>query len=150
MTNYNIAYQTYGCPVNVSLLKDIEEYIYDELKDSKYYAILASKAPTQRSKELLMEFSADEQMHAQNFINAYYMLTGKVYRPLVVEDPVVPEYTEALKERIMAETKDYKKYGEQYLKQDYKYLKDLFYMTRTVEAQHAMRIPILIDDARFK
>jgi len=137
----------YRYPFCPGLISNLEEYINDELSDSKYYEILAKKAPTQRSKELLMEFSKDEQMHAQNFMNAYFMLTGRMYHPPKVEDPKVPDdYIEALQQRILAETNDYKKYGEQYLKAPTAYLRDLFFMTRTSEAQHAMRIPYLIHE----
>jgi rubrerythrin len=145
---YNYAYSpqmAYCNPMtDFSLVTGIEEYIHDELKDSKYYSILATKAPTKRAKDLLMEFSRDEQGHAQNFMKAYYMLTGREYTPQIVEVPNVPDYKEALKERILAETHDYKKYGEEYLKACNPYLKDLFFMTRTVEAQHAMKIPLLM------
>ena len=128
------------------MLKDIQEYIVDELQDSKYYAMLSQKAPTQRSKDLLMEFSKDEHMHAQNLMKAYYMLTGKYFYPPVIKDPVVPDdYMQALFARILAETADYKKYGEKYLVACNKWLKELFFMTRTVEGQHAMRIPLLIN-----
>lgn len=137
-----------GCnPVDDYLFaKDIEEYINDEIKDSMYYKELAEKAPNKRSEMLLMEFSKDEQQHAKNFMKAYQMLTGKMYTPDNIRPPMVPEYKEALKQRIIAETSDYKKYGEDYLKACRPYLKDLFFMTRTVEAQHAMRIPILLAD----
>lgn len=131
---------------DLTFVSDIQEYIDDELRDSRYYAILATKAPTERAIELLMEFSWDEQRHAQNFMNAYYMLTGRAYYPPMVQDPTVPDYEEALKERLLAETADYKKYGEKYLKACAPYLKDLFFMTRTVEAQHAMRIPLLMEE----
>jgi len=143
---YDYGYNTpYSCcySMDSNLIQNIEEYINDEIKDSKYYAILASKAPTQRAKDLLMEFSSDELKHSKNMMRAYCMITGKKYTPPVVEEPQVPSYNEALKVRILAETSDYKKYGEQYLKACVPWLKDLFYMTRTVEAQHAMRMPIL-------
>lgn len=128
------------------LIPDMEEYVYDEMKDSRYYAMLADKAPTQRAKDLLMQYSREEMTHAHNFMSALYMMTGQTYYPPAVEDPVVPEYEEALKERLMAETADYKKYGEKYLAACHPCLKNLFYMTRTVEAQHAMRIPLLMEE----
>lgn len=131
---------------DIALVPDIQEYIVDELRDSRYYAILATKAPTQRSMELLMEFSRDEMMHAQNFMNAYYQLTGQMFCPPQIPDPIVPDYEEALKERLIAETNDYKKYGEKYLAACACYLSDLFFMTRTVEAIHAMRIPLLMEE----
>ena len=128
------------------LAADIEEYIHDELKDSRYYSLLATKAPTQRARDLLMEFSRDEQGHAENFMRAYFMLTGRMYTLQAMEPIEVPDYREALKVRILAETHDYRKYGEKYLIACNRCLKDLFYMTRTVEAQHAMRIPLLMDE----
>lgn len=121
----------------------------DGLKDSKYYEILANRAHTKMAKDLLMEFSKDEYMHAQNFMNAYYSLTGRMYQPENVEEPNVPDdFEKALKERILAETDSYKEYGEQYLKAPTTYLQALFFMTRTSEAQHAMRMPILLHECR--
>ncbi len=131
-----------------SLLNDLQEYIHDELKDSRYYAILAEKAPVQRAKQLLLEFSDDEKMHAHNFQKAYYMLTGQYYQPAVEEPQVSADFCEAVKARIIAESGDFKKYGEQYLKAPNKYLQDLFYMTRTYEGIHAMRMPILLSDGK--
>ena len=126
------------------LVADLSEYIVDELQDSRYYAILAQKAPTTRAKNLILEFSADEKMHAQNFMKAYKRLTGKNFVVPKITDPVVPEYKEAIEDRIIAETNDYKKYGQQYLNANDKYFKDLFFMTRTAEATHAMRMPLLL------
>lgn len=123
---------------------DIAEYIGDEMKDSRYYSILAQSAPTQRAKDILMGFSQDEWMHSQQLIQAYQMLTGQVYTPGPIETPVIPEYSEALKVRVLAETADYKKYGEKYLAVCNTYLRDMFYMLRTDEAMHAMRMPILM------
>jgi hypothetical protein len=126
------------------LISDISQYITDEMRDSKYYMILASLAPTLRGKDILMEFSRDEWTHSQNLINAYTILTGQAYRQPSAESPVVPEYNEALKVRILAETADYKKYGEKYLAACSPYLKHMFFMLRTDEAMHAMRMQILL------
>lgn len=142
---FNYGYQCGGYyPSDYAMLNDIDEYIKDELTDSRYYAILAAKAPTQRAKKLLMEFSNDEKVHAENFMKVYYTMTGRYYIPPEITDPVVPGYMEAIKVRILAETTDYEKYGAKYLKAMNPCLKDLFFMTRTREAQHAMRFPLLI------
>lgn len=66
--------------------------------------------------------------------------------PGPIEPIVISDYEDALKQRVLAETRDYKKYGEEYLMAPNKYLKDLFFNTRTVEAQHAMRISILFEE----
>lgn len=129
-----------------ALAPDLEEYVHDEMRDSRYYALLAEKAPTQRARDLLMEYSRDEMTHAHNFMSALYLLTGQTYYPPAVADPTVPEYEEALRERLLAETADYKKYGEKYLVACHSCLRNLFFMTRTVEAQHAMRIPLLMEE----
>ncbi|WP_252226945.1 ferritin-like domain-containing protein [Caldicoprobacter algeriensis] len=144
---YSPEMDRYCYPVSPGLIRSLEEYIKDELTDSRYYELLAQKAPTQRAKDLFMEFSKDEKMHAQDFMNAYFMLTGRRYQPPKIEDPKVPDdFMEALQQRILAETNDYKKYGERYLKAHTAYLRDLFFMTRTSEAQHAMRIPYLMHE----
>lgn len=126
------------------LISDIKEYIQDELGDSEYYKALANYAPTARARMILMDFSNDELGHAQNFMKAYKILTGKEYIIKSIPQPQIPDYKEAIKQRILAETKDYKKYGEHYLKAQTPFLKDLFFMTRTDEAVHAMRMPLLL------
>jgi hypothetical protein len=125
-------------------ITDIQEYIHDEMKDSRYYSILAQQAPTQRAKDILTGFSQDEWMHARQLMNAYQMLTGQMYTPGVVEEPVIPEYNEALKVRVLNETSDYKKYGEKFLAACGPWLKDMFFLFRTDEGTHAMRMPILM------
>jgi hypothetical protein len=130
--------------MDLQLVGDISEYIGDEMSDSKYYATLAGMAPTQRAHDLLMEYSADEWTHSQRLMRAYMMLTGRAFVPQAVPEPTVPAYDEALKVRVLAETSDYRKYGEKYLAACSPYLKEMFYSLRTDEAMHAMRMPILM------
>ncbi|WP_352404232.1 ferritin-like domain-containing protein [Sporanaerobacter acetigenes] len=137
-------YYDYG--YYIGLVKRLEEYIQDELQDSAYYKELAKLAPTDFSKEIILGFSQDEAMHAENFQRVYCMITGRYYMPGPIEPIVISDYEDALKQRVLAETRDYKKYGEEYLMAPNKYLKDLFFNTRTVEAQHAMRISILFEE----
>ncbi len=128
------------------LVRDLREYIDDEMADSAYYQELANMAPTRMAQDILMGFSRDEKMHAENFMKAYCRLTGKTYRPEPVRPSVIPNYEEALKQRILAETRDYQKYGAKYLCVNDPRLKKMFYDARTGEAQHAMRIPILLHE----
>jgi rubrerythrin len=134
-----------------SLARNLAEYIQDEMSDCMYYMELADRAPTARSKDLLMQFSRDEMMHAERFMEAYRRITGKEYVPTQESPPMVPaNYMEALNQRILAETADYQKYGEQYLSATDRYFRNLFFETRTSEAQHAMRIQILVNDTMPK
>lgn len=130
--------------MDYQMVGDIAEYIHDEMSDSRYYALLAQQAPTQRAQDILMEFSRDEWNHSQKLMQAYYALTGQAYTPTAVQEPVIPAYEEALKVRVLAETHDYKKYGEKYLAACNHWLAEMFFMLRTDEAMHAMRMPILM------
>lgn len=137
-------YYDYG--YYIGLVKRLEEYIQNELEDSDYYKGLAKLAPTELSKEIILRLSEDEAMHAENLQRTYYMITGRYYTIEPIEPVVISDYEDALKQRVLAETNDYKKYGEEYLMAPNKYLKDLFFNTRTAEAQHAMRISILFEE----
>lgn len=138
-----------ACAISPQLIKDIAEYIVDEFGDSRYYTLLAAKAPTARSRDLLVEFAAEEYKHAQNFMQAYYALTGRMFTLPAMTDPTIPDYQEALKVRIIAETNDYRKYGEKYQQVAIPWLRKMFWDARTGEDIHAMRIPILMEEAQL-
>lgn len=136
------------------IISDIEKYIYEETAASKCYKELSITAPSRLSKEMLMGFSEDEQIHAENFKKAYYYLTGRIISSkntfLLIDSEAIDinNYGDSLKSRLLSETKDYKKYGEQYLNAPNKFLKDLFFVIKSAEAQHAMRIPVLFDEIK--
>lgn len=142
--NYNV-YQC-GCytQADYALFNDIVEYINDEIGDSRYYAVLAAKAPTRRARELLMEFGMEEQHHAENFMRVYASMMGKFYNPPPRQEPQVPDYIEALKVRTLAESGDFEKYALKYRQAVNPCLRALFYMTQASEGKHAMRIPMLM------
>jgi rubrerythrin len=128
------------------LVSDLEQYIEEELTNSVYYKKLAEKAPNNYVKGILQDFSNDEKGHAENFKQAYYYLTGKAYTPNnAISSPEISSYDNALRMMMLSETTDYKKYGEHYLSAPSKYFKDLFFGIKSVEAQHAMRIPVLFE-----
>ncbi|MGI6549377.1 MAG: ferritin family protein [Syntrophomonadales bacterium] len=124
----------------------LQDYIQDELTDSVYYQELARMAPSRMSQELLMEFSRDEKMHAEWYMKEYCRLTGRKYKPDPVPPPVICNYEQALKQRILEETNAYEEYGKIYQSVCDPCLRRLFWDTRTDEAQHAMRIPILLHE----
>ena len=129
------------------------EYIHDETSDSLYYRELADQAPDQRARNLFMEFSRDEAQHAANFKEVYYRLTGM--QPMVppVEPPQIPPYCEAIKARIMAESGDLVKYGEESVSAPDQMLRDLFYITSLIEGRHGLRLTTLmcgVDDEKHR
>ena len=130
----------------LNLVKNLEKYIQNELQDSNYYEKLSSLAPSDVSKEILLEFSNDEKLHAENFQNIYCVLKGNNYIPKPLSSVKITKYDQSLMERLSEETKDYKIYGQHYLDAPTNYLQDLFFTIRDIKAQHAMRIPILLEE----
>jgi hypothetical protein len=72
------------------------------------------------------------------------LMTGMVYDTPKVQEPEIAEYSDALRECLLAETACYKRYCEQYLKTKNQYIKDLFFTASSIKAEHAMRLPLLI------
>lgn len=127
------------------------EYIHDEMSDSLYYRELASQAPNQRARELYMEFSKDEAEHAANFREVYQCITGRPPMVPTVIPPQIPPYCEAVKARIMAESGDLVKYGEESANAPDQMLKNLFYVTSLIEGRHGLRLTTLmcgVDDEK--
>lgn len=120
------------------------EYIKDETADSHYYQELSKMAPNPEARELLAEFARDEAQHAANFRQVYRQITGEEAKIPPTPPPKIPSYCQALKRRILAESNDFVKYGEEFLNAPDMYLRNLFYLTGATEAKHGMRIPILL------
>ncbi|NLW46024.1 MAG: ferritin-like domain-containing protein [Firmicutes bacterium] len=144
---------TNGTMYYTDLPSRLLEYIHDETSDSLYYRELANQAPNQRARELFMEFSEDEAQHAANFRGVYCRLTGM--QPMVppVSPPQIPPYCDAIKARIMAESGDLVKYGEESANAPDMMLRNLFYITSLIEGRHGLRLTTLmcgVDDEKHK
>ena len=123
------------------LIERLKEYVNDELSDSMYYDILSERAPNEQQMKLLLEFSSDEKTHAETFARAITMMTGKKYVLPFVNRPIIPsDYDEALRKRVINESGDFRKYGDEYLEATTPFLKNAFYKARTDENVHALRI----------
>ena len=123
------------------LIERLKEYVNDELSDSMYYDILSERAPNEQQMKLLLEFSSDEKIHAETFARAITMMTGKKYVLPFVNRPIIPsDYDEALRKRVINESGDFRKYGDEYLEATTPFFKTAFYKARTDENVHALRI----------
>jgi len=126
------------------LLGRLLEYIEDESTDALYYQELAKKAHNDQAKELILEFGADEAKHAEQFKQVYLLIAGVEPELKPIETPKVPSYCEAVKYRILPESNDFVKYGQEYLDAPDNELKQLFYLTGAEEAKHGMRLSSLL------
>ncbi len=120
------------------------EYIRDETQDSMYYQKLSGKAPDEQDKKLLLEFSRDEAEHAANFKRVYRRITGTEPVIETVSPPEISSYYEAVKARIMAESSDVVKYGEEFISTPDRELAGLFYITGAIENRHGMQLTTLL------
>lgn len=119
-------------------------YIAEETSSSLFYQRLAALAPTPGEKELLTKFAKDEARHAANFRTVYRQITGKAGKVPSASPPQIESYQEALRQRILAESNDYLKYGDEFLTAPDMYLRSLFYKIGANEAQHGMALAILL------
>ncbi len=123
---------------------NLENYIADELFDSQYYRQLSQIAPSNVAKDLLLSFSEDEKNHAELFEKIYYRLRGYCFTPKMRE-PRIDDYKESIVQKMDDEIKDYEEYSKQYLNAPTIEWQNIFFAVRDTEAQHAMRLPSLLE-----
>lgn len=124
----------------MNLIQQLKEYIQAELNDSALYRELSKNAPSQDAK-LLQEFSADELRHAREFQGVLASMTGCKFSPEVRVNIPKGSYRDILLDRVLDESGDFRKYGQQYLitcQNDC--LRDIFFRAHLDEGVHAMRL----------
>ena len=131
--------------MEMTVVQKLQTYINAELSDSALYKELAKIAPSETDRQLLMEFSEDEQSHADEFKRIYRAMTGRSYIPIVPPVVLKEPYYDILRDRVLDESVDFRKYGEQYLLTTQNdTLKNAYYRARTDENVHALRLLYLI------
>jgi rubrerythrin len=124
----------------------LQMYISAELGDAALYTELSKMAPNDEYRQLLLEFAEDEQSHAQRFKKIYKMLTGRSYNPIVPEPVLEGSFNDILRDRVLDESGDFRKYGEQYMiTNNNKELKNAYYIARTDENVHALRLLYMLN-----
>lgn len=127
--------------MDMTTAQKLQMYINAELGDAALYRELSQKAPDEDDRQLLMEFADDEQSHAEMFKRIYRTLTGRSYHPVVNPTVLSGSFTDILRGRILDESGDFRKYGEQYLlSEGNDMLQDAYYRARTDENVHALRL----------
>ena len=127
--------------MDMTTTEKLETYIKAELGDAALYKELSKIALNEEDRKLLMEFSQDEQSHADEFKRIYYMLTRKNFNPEIQPPVISAPFRDVLRERVLDESGDFRKYGEQYLTTNMNtILKDAYYRARTDENVHALRL----------
>jgi len=127
--------------LEMTTAQKLQMYINAELSDAALYRELSKIAPNDTDRQLLLEFSEDEQAHADEFKRIYRTLTGRSYHPVVKPLVLTDSFDAILRDRVIDESGDFRKYGEQYIQTDRNdMLKDAYYRARTDENVHALRL----------
>jgi len=128
--------------LEMTTAQKLQMYIEAELGDSALYSELSKIAPNDEYRQLLLEFSQDELSHAEEFKIVYRMMTGRSFNPVILHPVITGSFYDILRDRVLDESGDYRKYSEQYLETDNKNipLKNAYYRARTDENVHALRL----------
>lgn len=133
--------------MDISVQQKLQTYITAELGDAMLYTKLSKIAPTESARLLLLEFAKDEQAHAEEFMRIYKTMFGRSFNPEINSVELSGTYREILRDRVLDESGDFRKYGEQYI-QTYQNiaLKNAYYRARTDENVHALRLLYLLNE----
>lgn len=128
------------------VVQNLESFIEAEMRDAELYTTLARQAPNENAREILTEIAEDEQGHSNEFKRIYRMLTGRRFTAQVNPIQLTDTYENILRERIIDESGDYRKYGEQYImtRQNIP-LSDAYFKAMLDENVHALRIIYLLN-----
>lgn len=132
--------------MEMTLVQRLQMYIDAEMADSALYKELSKIAPNDEYEELLLEFSADERKHADEFKRIYRMLTCSNYNPMVPRPVLEGSFREILRDRVLDESGDFRKYGLEYIKACNPVLEKAFYIARTDENVHALRLLYMLSE----
>ena len=122
------------------------EYINDEYRDHLTYMALSRRAPDSQARTILRSIARDEMRHARRWAAAYFLITGKHYFPErgTVEAAPAASYSQALRDRYLAESQDAIKYRRFARETNDRCLRRLANETSDDERQHAQHILDLI------
>lgn len=132
----------------MNLSQRMEEYITAEANDAHIYKNLSQIAPKASDKLTLMQISREEQAHSNNLIQAYKTMFNKNFTPIIKDESVnASMFYDVINDRILDESKDFKKYSSEYLDAPNNTLKTVFFNNMIDENTHALRlINILASD----
>lgn len=127
--------------MDMTTAQKLQMYITAELGDAALYRELANIATDENEHQLLLEFAEDEQAHAEEFQRIYRIMTGRGYHPFIPQPVLKGTYREILRDRVLDESGDFRKYGQQYIQTEKNdMLKNAYYRARTDENVHALRL----------
>ena len=96
------------------ITQQLRTNILSKLNDAALYRELAKQAPRDDVIPLL-EIANDDEQQAEDFQCIYQSLTGCGFDPIADTPTLEEPYRDILRNRVLAESEDFRKYGEQSL-----------------------------------
>ncbi|MDP4109789.1 MAG: ferritin-like domain-containing protein [Bacillota bacterium] len=126
----------------------IRGYIDNEIYSSKYYELLARKAPSGKRKQTILKMSQDEIKHAKKLATAYFLATGNHYfsQPPGLYNRI-PPFRIALRERFKEEYAASAKYSKTAEETDDSLLQELLGSLAQDERRHAAELQEMIEES---
>lgn len=133
--------------MEMSITQKLQTYITAELGDAALYRELAQIAPNHKDRTLLLEFASDEQRHAEEFLWIYWSMTGNGFNPPIAPVQLEGSYRDILRDRVLDESGDFRKYGNEYIHTTSdSALKNAYDKAKTDENVHALRLLYLLSE----
>ncbi|MCL2621532.1 MAG: ferritin-like domain-containing protein [Firmicutes bacterium] len=125
----------------MTLKQKLEQYITSEIADSALYTALAELAKTSISKQVLLQIASEEAGHAKAFGEVYKSAYGAEF---VADKPtqILPkeDYNEIIRDRILDEIEDYRKYNKDATMPESEALKRIYAKNSIDENTHAVKL----------
>jgi len=134
--------------MEMTIAQRLKTYINAELGDSALYKELAKCAPNEEYRKLLLEFAEDELSHAVDFMCILKQMTCEKYDPQINPPVLKDSFNNILRDRVLDESGDFRKYGEQFIQTQCNIpLRNAYYRARTDENVHALRLLYMLSNA---
>lgn len=125
----------------LTLDQKLKQFIDEALIASSLYNALASIAPNDNYKQLLMGMANDESDHAKAFQKIYQAITNQRYHPRVEPPLLRSSFDDILWNQVLEETSDYRKFDYEYIRmRGNSELASVYYIVKTDANVHAIRL----------
>ncbi len=129
------------------LPEKIGQWINSELYNAQLYRVLSRSAPGDREKQILEEFSDDDQDTADTFMKMYKKMTGYRFIPKPVPIKENGSYRSVIRKRISDEIRMSKMYRNAYMNMQNNYpLRRIVFSAYHSCLEHAVTLLELLYD----
>jgi hypothetical protein len=127
----------------------LQEFITHELSDSKLYRMLAKRAGSSASRQVLSGIAADEYRHARRLSTAYFLISGVRFWPDCLPTVMITSFQGALRRRFADEQQGEAAYLTAAAESTDHCLQELYLELANDESDHARLIRCMLEQMRW-